>query len=117
VQKSGLKTLTGLAISGDGTYAVLAGASTLVSIFAHSARSAKDYYAAQYACVSSKLNADCTTLRFIDLTEGKGPLLKQSALSQKCKAFPVHPDLFCHRPGLRVLQVTWHPGGRLTIIP
>ncbi|KAL0050693.1 hypothetical protein WJX82_005299 [Trebouxia sp. C0006] len=31
VQKSGLKTLTGLAISGDGTYAVLAGASTLAA--------------------------------------------------------------------------------------
>ncbi len=116
VQMSGLKTLTGLAISRDGSYAVLAGASTLVSSLAHSARSAKDEHAAQYACVPLKQDADCITLLFIDLTEGKGPLLKQSASSEKRKGYPVHPDLFCHRPGLRVLQVTWHPGSRLTII-
>ncbi|KAA6422396.1 MAG: Nuclear pore complex -related isoform 2 [Trebouxia sp. A1-2] len=87
LEKSGLNTLTGLAISRDGSYAALAGTSTL--------------------------DADCTTLLFVDLTEGNGPLLKQSASSDKRKAYPVHPDLFCHRPGLGVLQVTWHPGSDL----
>ncbi len=115
VQSSGLKTLTSLAISRDGSYAVLAGTSRLVSILALSARSAQHSHAAQCACVPLIQDADCTTLLFIDLTEGKGPLLKQSTLSEKRKAYPVHPDLFCHRPGLRVLQVTWHPGSRLTI--
>ena len=66
--------------------------------------------AAQYICASCQQDIDCTTLLFVDLTEGKGPLLKQSAPSEQRRAFPIHADLFCHRPGLRVLQVTWHPG-------
>lgn len=102
--------MTGLAVCRDGSYAVLAGASTLVSTFANSAGSAQSKQAAQYICASCQQDIDCTTLLFVDLTEGKGPLLKQSAPSEHRRAFPIHADLFCHRPGLRILQVTWHPG-------
>lgn len=102
--------MTGLAVCRDGSYAVLAGASTLVSIFANSAGSAQSKHAAQYVRASFKQDRDCTTLLCVDLTKGKGSLLKQSAPSEQRKAFPIHADLFCHRPGLRILQITWHPG-------
>lgn len=57
---------------------------------------------------------DRITLLLISLTEGKGLVLKQSATQADGKVYPVHPDLY-RRPGLQILQTTWHPGRSLAI--
>lgn len=111
IQGPALQHLAAFAVNTDGTYALLAGTPSQVGIASLHAY----FYAEIVLTKLATQDQEQAAILLVNLAQSRPSRSgsnRHSTATVASKAITVQPDLYQNRPGLAILQITWHPGQR-----